>query len=81
AIMAIWNAPTEDAMHADNACRGALAAYHISEDLNGEFAAKGQSIMRTRFGLHTGDVLVGNVGARPNAVHMPGIQRKPCGAY
>lgn len=40
AIMAIWNAPTEDAMHADNACRGALAAYHISEDLNGEFAAK-----------------------------------------
>ena len=64
AIMAIWNAPTEDAMHADNACRGALAAYHISEDLNGEFAAKSQSIMRTRFSLHTGDVLVGNVGAR-----------------
>jgi adenylate cyclase len=64
AIMAMWNAPSLDAQHADNACRGALAACRISEDLNAGFAAKGQSVMRTRFGLHTGDVLVGNVGAR-----------------
>lgn len=64
AIMAIWNAPTDDHMHADNACRGALSAYHISEDLNAQFLENGQSVMRTRFGLHTGDVLVGNIGAR-----------------
>lgn len=64
AIMAIWNAPTDDAAHADNACRAALAAYRISEDLNAQFVEKGQAVMRTRFGLHSGDVLVGNVGAR-----------------
>lgn len=64
AIMAIWNAPAQDDAHADNACRGALAAFHMSEELNATFTAKGQSIMRTRFGLHTGDVLVGNVGAK-----------------
>ena len=64
AIMAIWNAPTDDPLHVDNACRGTLTAHRISEDLNGEFAAAGKPIMRTRFGLHTAEVLVGNVGAR-----------------
>ncbi|MEQ8322273.1 MAG: adenylate/guanylate cyclase domain-containing protein [Rhodospirillales bacterium] len=64
AIMAIWNAPIDDAFHVDNACRGVLAAHHISEDLNKEFAAKGLATLRTRFGLHTCDVLVGNIGAR-----------------
>jgi len=64
AIMAIWNAPSDDPMHVDNACRGVLAAYYISSDLNEEFVSKGMAPMRTRFGLHTCDVLVGNVGAR-----------------
>ena len=64
AIMAMWNAPTEDPLHVDNACRAALTAYHISEDLNAEFTAAGKPVMRTRFGLHTADVLVGNLGAR-----------------
>ncbi|MBO6946732.1 MAG: hypothetical protein JJ855_02040 [Rhodospirillales bacterium] len=63
AIMAMWNAPSEDVFHVDNACRGALAAFHISEDLNKGFEEKGELPMRTRFGLHTCDVLVGNVGA------------------
>ena len=62
AIMAMWNAPSEDEMHVDNACRAALAAYGISEDLNAEMAAEGKPIMRTRFGLHTDEVFVGNVG-------------------
>lgn len=63
AIMAIWNAPSDDENHVDNACRGALAAYGISEDLNAELADKGMPIMRTRFGLHTDEVFVGNIGA------------------
>lgn len=62
-IMAMWNAPIEDAFHVDNACRGALAALHISQDLDTQFAEKGLPQMRTRFGLHTCEVLVGNVGA------------------
>lgn len=64
AIMAMWNAPSEDVFHVDNACRGALTAYHISEDLNKEFGKKGMAPMRTRFGLHTCEALVGNIGAR-----------------
>lgn len=62
-IMAIWNAPAEDSNHADNACRGMLTAYHVSEDLNKKFIENGQAPMSTRFGLHCGEVLVGNVGA------------------
>lgn len=63
AIMAIWNAPAEDPEHVNNACRGALAAFHISEELNSKFVARGLSRLRTRFGLHSGEVLVGNVGS------------------
>lgn len=63
AIMAFWNAPAEDPDHITNACRGMLTAYHISEDLNKEFTRKGQASMSTRFGLHCGEVLIGNVGA------------------
>ncbi len=64
AMMVMWNAPVVDELHVDNACRGTLAAYHISEELNIELAEKGLALMRTRFGLHTAEVLVGNVGAR-----------------
>jgi adenylate cyclase len=64
AIMAMWNAPADDELHVDNACRGALTAYHVSEDLNADLSAKGLPVMRTRFGLHTGVALVGNMGAR-----------------
>jgi adenylate cyclase len=63
AIMAMWNAPVEDDFHIENACRGALTARSVSEALNEELAESGAPIMRTRFGLHSGEALVGNVGA------------------
>jgi adenylate cyclase len=64
AIMAIWNAPTDDPHHVDNACRGTLTAFSLSEDLNKDLVLEGSPPMRTRFGLHTGEALVGNMGAR-----------------
>lgn len=64
AIMAMWNAPSDDDQHVDNACRGTLAALAVSKDLNDELEARGAHVMRTRFGLHTGEALVGNMGAR-----------------
>ena len=64
AVMAIWNAPTDDPLHVDNACRGTLTAYSLSEDLNKDLVLEGSHAMRTRFGLHTGEALVGNMGAR-----------------
>jgi len=63
AIMAMWNAPIEDPEHIDHACYGMLAARQASEDLNAKLSAKGGAPMRTRFGLHTGEALVGNVGS------------------
>lgn len=64
AIMALWNAPSRDADHAANACRAALAARGVSRDLAARFAARGWPPMRTRFGLHAGEAVVGNVGSR-----------------
>ncbi len=64
AIMVMWNAPTDDEFHVDNACRAVLTAHEISEELNAELMAEGLPVMRTRFGLHSGEALVGNMGAR-----------------
>ncbi len=63
-IMAIWNAPADDPSHIDNACRGTLTAHSLSEELNKNLIAQGFRAMRTRFGLHVGEALVGNIGAR-----------------
>ena len=62
-VMAFWNAPVVDPDHAGNACRAILRCQAVIEQLNVEFEAKGFSAMRARFGLHTGDVVVGNVGS------------------
>lgn len=64
AIMAIWNAPLDDTKHAENACRAALACLHAEKQLNE--TNKGSSPLvplHTRFGVHTGRVIVGNVGS------------------
>ena len=63
AIMAFWNAPVEDPDHVARACRAALLARAANAALNERWAVEGQSLMTTRFGLHTGDAVVGNVGS------------------
>ncbi|NIX78111.1 adenylate/guanylate cyclase domain-containing protein [Microvirga terricola] len=62
-IMAFWNAPDERQDHVAAACLGALRASHRLERLNAKFVAEGGAPMRTRFGMHTGDAVVGNVGS------------------
>ncbi|MBR0657546.1 adenylate/guanylate cyclase domain-containing protein [Plastoroseomonas arctica] len=62
-VMALWNAPRRDAEHAARACLGALHAQRVSQRLEGEFAARGWPRLRTRFGVHTGEAVVGNVGS------------------
>lgn len=64
AVMAFWNAPTDDERHVSNACHAALACVKANGRLNAEFAAEGLPPFRTRFGLHVGDVVVGNIGSR-----------------
>jgi adenylate cyclase len=63
AVMALWNAPLDDGSHAQNACRAALQARLLTERLADRFAARGWPRLRTRFGLHTGEAVVGNVGS------------------
>ena len=63
-IMAFWNAPEPDPDHIANACRGALQAAAAGRELSEKWRDRGRPGFRTRFGLHTGPAVVGNVGAR-----------------
>ena len=63
-IMAFWNAPEPDPDHVANACRAALQAAAAGKQLSEKWRGRGRPSFRTRFGLHTGPAVVGNVGAR-----------------
>lgn len=62
-VMAFWNAPAADPDHAANACHAVLRCVAVNDALNVELQAKGYAAMRPRFGLHTGEAVVGNVGS------------------
>ena len=64
AIMALWNAPSTDTNHATHACRAALACRAAEEKLNTSAGNSQLFPLRTRFGLHTDRVVVGNVGSQ-----------------
>jgi adenylate cyclase len=63
AVMVFWNAPHPQLDHVERACRAALSAKAESEVLNRQFEAEGLSRFVTRFGIHVGDAVVGNVGS------------------
>lgn len=63
AVMALWNAPRRDLAHAMHACSGTLRAWHVTERLAREFRARGWPALHTRFGVHSGPAVVGNVGS------------------
>lgn len=63
AVMALWNAPRRDLAHAMHACSGTLRARHVTELLAKQFQARGWPALHTRFGLHSGWAVVGNVGS------------------
>ena len=46
-----------------HACAGALACREANRALNEAFAREGWPPYRTRFGLHTGEAVVGNIGS------------------
>jgi adenylate cyclase len=63
AIMAFWGAPIRVPDHARRAVLAALDMQHRGEVLNRELAAEGRPILRTGIGLHTGSVVLGNIGS------------------
>jgi len=63
AIMAFWNAPEEDPDHVVHACRAVLACRAAGVRLNADRRDSKLLPVHTRFGLHTDDVVIGNVGS------------------
>ena len=63
AVMVFWNAPNPQPDHVKRACRAALAARSACEKLNCQFEAEGLMPFFTRFGIHVGDAVVGNLGS------------------
>jgi adenylate cyclase len=63
AIVAFWGAPERAPDHAARAVRAVLGCRERLEELNRGWIERGLPPLPTRFGLATGDAVVGNVGA------------------
>ena len=68
-IMAFWNAPLDDPLHAVHACESALAMNERLGPLNAELEAEAKAAnrrhapIRIGIGLNSGQVVVGNMGS------------------
>jgi adenylate cyclase len=62
AIFAYWGAPVDQDDHALRACRAALRCRQFLRELEAKWVAEGLPARTYRFGINTGDVVVGNVG-------------------
>ena len=63
AVMGIWNAPVEHDDHVLQACEAVLRCIEVNQALNEEFEREGWPAYNTRFGLHVGDTMIGNIGS------------------
>ena len=63
AVMAVWGGLSRMDDHADHAVRAALAIARVVQEDNALRRAAGQAPIRVRIGLHSGPVVVGNIGA------------------
>ncbi len=62
AIMAFWGAPLPQADHAFLACRSAVRMQESIDGLTRLWEGEGKPILRTRIGINTAEVIVGNLG-------------------
>jgi len=63
AIIAFWNAPLAQEDHAVRACRAALLCQRKLSERRKEFFDRTGAEMYMRIGIHTGEVVVGNMGS------------------
>jgi adenylate cyclase len=63
AVFAFWNAPLPVARHEQVACATALKCRAALRRLNERWAEQGLITWHTRFGVHVGEVVLGNVGS------------------
>jgi len=64
AILAFWNAPLDQQDHAERACRAAVRCQQKLAERRPEFRERCGKDMHARIGMHTGVVIVGNMGSR-----------------
>ncbi len=64
AIMAFWGAPVDQDDQTVSAARCALEMQDFADAYNRSEQTRGGISVRTRIGIHTGDVFVGNIGSR-----------------
>ncbi|WP_027720561.1 adenylate/guanylate cyclase domain-containing protein [Maridesulfovibrio zosterae] len=62
-IMAFWNAPVANTLHAQLSCLAALQCRDLLKKFNSECKNNNEPVLLTRFGIHTGDAIVGNIGS------------------
>lgn len=63
AIMAFWGAPLPDDNHAENAVLAAREMLSAMEEIRAKLKARSLPLIAMRIGLHTGNVVVGNIGS------------------
>ena len=62
-LMAFWGAPDEQPDHAERACRAVLAMGRAIREENAARRLQGEPPLGLRVGVHTGRMVVGNIGA------------------
>lgn len=62
-IMAFWGAPVSGGEDEKDAVRAALACVDALGPINAELSEKGIPSISMRFGIHSGEVIVGNLGS------------------
>lgn len=68
-VMAVWNAFDEQQNHTYRACVAALKCCAANDRLNMMWDSYGWPGMNTRFGLHMGEAVVGNIGSSERMEH------------
>ena len=64
AVMAFWGAPLDDTHHAENAVRAAMDMQLAMDALAHQLTDRGLPPIAMRIGVHTGRVVVGNIGSQ-----------------
>ncbi len=63
-VVAYWGAPTPDEKHAEHVVAGILECYEKLEKISAENVQKGHPPLPTRFGVASGEVMIGNTGSK-----------------
>ncbi|MDR1057477.1 MAG: adenylate/guanylate cyclase domain-containing protein [Coxiellaceae bacterium] len=62
-LMAFWGAPIDDLDHTQHACQAALQMQKVLQQLNLKWQKENKPAVITRFGISSGNVVIGNVGS------------------